>query len=127
MEAAATTERAGMTENGETSTEQLETGADSWTMVVDLVQSAFREGKMAEEAMWQAVVLIPKGKMEYRGIGLVEVMWKVVAAILNLQLMASITFHNFLHGFGQVAGQVPLTSIPICFSSSRHLGRRSCT
>ena len=26
-------------------------------------------------------------------------MWKVVAAILNRRLTASITFHNFLHGF----------------------------
>ena len=26
-------------------------------------------------------------------------MWKVVAAILNLRLTASINFHNFLHGF----------------------------
>ena len=52
-----------------------------------------------EEATWQAVVLIPKEKTDYRGIGLVEVMWKVVAAILNIWLTASITFHNFLHGF----------------------------
>ena len=50
-------------------------------MVVDLIQTEFREGRLAEEAMWQAVVLIPKGKKDYRGIGLVEVMWKVVAAI----------------------------------------------
>ena len=49
--------------------------------------------------MWQALVLIPKGVKDYRGIGLVEVMWKVVAAILNLRLTASITFHYFLHGF----------------------------
>ena len=28
-----------------------------------------------------------------------EVMWKVVAEILNHRLTASITFHNFLHGF----------------------------
>ena len=28
-----------------------------------------------------------------------EVMWKVVAEILNLRLTASITFHDFLHGF----------------------------
>ena len=28
-----------------------------------------------------------------------EVMWKVVAAILNHRLTASITFHDFLHGF----------------------------
>ena len=41
--------------------------------VVDLVQTAFREGDLAEESTWQVVVLISKGKGEYRGIGLVEV------------------------------------------------------
>ena len=45
------------------------------------------------------MVLIPKGKKDYRGISLVEVMWKVVAAILNRQLTAYITYHDFLHGF----------------------------
>ena len=45
------------------------------------------------------VVMIAKGERGYRGIGLMEVMWKVVAAILNLWLTASITFHDFLHGF----------------------------
>ena len=43
--------------------------------------------------------LIPKGKKDYRGIGLVEVMWKVVAAILNRRFTASIAYHDFLHGF----------------------------
>ena len=52
-------------------------------MFVDLIQSEFQEGKLTDEATWQAVVLIPKGKTDYRGIGLMEVMWKVVAAILN--------------------------------------------
>ena len=66
---------------------------------MDLAQATFREGNLAEEATCQAVVLIPKGKKEYRGIGLVELMWKVVAAILNRRLTASITFHDFLHGF----------------------------
>ena len=74
-------------------------GAENWTRVVDLVQAAFREGMLAEEAMWQALVLIPRGKKDYRGIGLVEVMWKVVAAILNRHFTASITYHDFLHGF----------------------------
>ena len=45
------------------------------------------------------MVLIPKGKRYYCGIVIVEVMWKVVAAILNFRLTASITFHDFLHGF----------------------------
>ena len=51
---------------------------------MELVQEAFQKGKIAEEAMWQAVVLIPKGNNDYRSIGLVEVMWKVVVEILNL-------------------------------------------
>ena len=66
---------------------------------MDLFHTAFREGRLAEEATWKAVVLIPKGNMDYRGIGLVEVMWKLVAAILNSRLTASITYHDFLHGF----------------------------
>ena len=60
---------------------------------------AFRDGDLAEEATWQAVVLIPKGKKDYRGIGLVEVMWKVVAAILYCRFTASITYHDALLGF----------------------------
>ena len=45
------------------------------------------------------MVLIPKGGSDYRGIGLVEVMWKAVAVILNRRFTASITYHNYLHRF----------------------------
>ena len=44
---------------------------------MELVQTAFREGELAEEAKWQAVVLITKGKKDYRGISLVEAMWRL--------------------------------------------------
>ena len=37
-------------------------------------------------------------------IDLVELMWKVVAEILNLRITASITFHDFLHGFWSGCG-----------------------
>ena len=98
------TETAGAetTENKGTMAFQLltePTEAANWAMLVELVQTEFREGKLAEEATWQTVVLIPKGKKEYKGIGLVEVMWKVVLEILNRRLTASITFHDFLHSF----------------------------
>ena len=49
--------------------------------------------------MWQVVVQIPKGGGDYRDIYLMEVVWKVVAMINNLQLTAPITFHDILHGF----------------------------
>ena len=67
--------------------------------MLEIVQTAFVEGQLAEEATWHAVVLIPKEKKDYHGIGLMEVMWKVVAAILNLRITASITFYDFLHVF----------------------------
>ena len=89
--------------------------------VVELVQTAFRDGDLAEEATWQAVVLIPKGKKDYRGIGLVEVMGKVVAAILNRRFTSFITYHDALHGFR--AGPRPYPS-----RNSRHLdlSKASC-
>ena len=79
--------------------ENTREGAENWTRFVDLVQIAFRDGDLAEEATWQAAVLIPKEKKDYRGIDLVEVMWKVVAAIINCRFTASITYHDLLHGF----------------------------
>ena len=59
-------------EKGEEKTEEEEEGGDLWGKLVELIQTAFREGDMVEEATWHPVVLIPKGKKEYRGIGLVE-------------------------------------------------------
>ena len=39
-------------EKGEEKTEAEEQGGDLWGKLVDLTQTAFREGEMAEEAMW---------------------------------------------------------------------------
>ena len=47
------------------------TEAANWAMIVELVQPVLREGKLAEEATLQVVVLIPRGKKDYQGIGLV--------------------------------------------------------
>ena len=92
-------DRSTATETGYPEDTLTQEGEDNWTRFMDIVQTAFREGELAEEATWQAVVLIPKGKKDYRDIGLVEVIWKVVAAILNCRFTASITYHDFLHGF----------------------------
>ena len=70
-----------------------------WGKVVEMTQTAFRDGKLAEEAAWQMVVLIPKGKGEFRGIGLVEVTWKLITVILHRRLTTGIQFHDVLHGF----------------------------
>ena len=41
----------------------------------------------------------PLGGKDYRGIILMEVVWKVMAAILNRRFTFSITYHDALHGF----------------------------
>ena len=83
----------GVEQEGQTEAEK------HWGRFVEIIQTAFQDGELGEEVTWQAVVLIPKGKGDYRGIGLMEVMWKVVVMILNRRLTSSITFHDVLHGF----------------------------
>ena len=60
--------RGGMAEEkGKAKTATEEEGEDLWGKVVELTQTAFRDGNLAEEATWQTVVMIPKGKGEFRG------------------------------------------------------------
>ena len=62
-------------DSGDREGDMAQTEAEGqWRRVVEIVQTDFREGELAEESTWQAAVLIPKGKGDYRGIGLVEVM-----------------------------------------------------
>ena len=107
-EAAAEAEAEGETSDTEDrergTDERIEDGGEvkeptKWEMVVELLQTAFQDGVLAEEATWQAVVLILEGGGDYHGIGLVEVVWKAVAKILNFRFTASINYHNSLHGF----------------------------
>ena len=46
----------------EENTEAEEEGRELRGKVVEITQTEFWEGKLAEEATWQTVVLIPKGK-----------------------------------------------------------------
>ena len=62
------------TERGGPEATAAQNRAENWTRVVDLFQAAFREVKLAEEATWHAVVLVPKGKKYYWGIFLMEVL-----------------------------------------------------
>ena len=52
-----------------------------------------------EELTWATIVLLLKGKGEYWGIELVEVVWKVCAAVMNLMTKRKVELHDSLHGF----------------------------
>ena len=49
--------------------------------------------------MGSNVILIPKGGVKYHIIGMVEVIWKVIAIIVNKRLADSIEFQDVLNGF----------------------------
>ena len=81
-------------EKEEEKTEAEEEDVEPWGKVVEITKTAFWEENLAEEATWQTVVLITKGKRENRGIDLVEVTWMVGVVFLHLRLTTGITFHN---------------------------------
>ena len=85
-------------------TREKEPDTERWEKVVSFIQVALREGYITEALMWTTMVLIPKGKWQYRGIGLVETIWKVCTSIVNSQLQSSILLHEVIHGFRKGRG-----------------------
>jgi len=70
---------------------------DEWKAFVKLVQAVWDEGKIPIQLGWVVTVLIPKGGGDYRGIGLLEPIWKVVERVIDRQLEL-IALHDSLHG-----------------------------
>ena len=46
---------------------------------------------------WNILVLLPEGNMGTSGIGMLEVLWKVVEEIIDTQINMVVTFHNILN------------------------------
>ena len=79
---------------------------ENWDRVVDLIQTCFRERQVPTQMSWSTVVLLPKGNGDYRGIGLLEISWKVIESIINRRIASKVIFHNALHGFQDRRGTV---------------------
>ena len=72
--------------------------------MVSVIHVAFWEGYIREALMWTTVVLLPKGKGGYIGIGMVETIWKICTSIVNSWLRSYIVLHDVLHVFRQGMG-----------------------
>ena len=48
---------------------------------------------------WSSLVIIPKKDGKHRGIGLLEVLWKLVGSIIEKLIKTKVKFHDTLHGF----------------------------
>jgi hypothetical protein len=82
-------------ENPKTGPANVGTGED-WEAFVKL-QAVWDEGKIPVQLGWVVTVLIPKGGGDYRGIGLLEPIWKIIERVIDKRLEA-IALHNSLHG-----------------------------
>ena len=56
------------------------------------------------ELSWTILVFLPKCKVNNRGIGTLEVLWKVVEAIIDTRIKTAVIFNDVLHGFRACRG-----------------------
>ena len=71
---------------------------DNWRYLVQLIQTIWEKGDIPTQMKWVIVILKPKGKGNFRGIGLPEPVWKVIENVIDGRLQA-IQLHDCLHGF----------------------------
>ena len=60
-----------------------EGAGDTWRLFVRLLQHVWNTGEIPLQMNLSVVVLIPKGNNDFRGIGLLEVAWKVLEGVLD--------------------------------------------
>ncbi len=77
--------------------ESTEGAGDCWRLFVSLVQATWESGTVPTQMSWMVIVLLLKGGGDYRGIGLLDHMWKVVEKIMVAQT-SCLELHDCLHG-----------------------------
>ena len=77
---------------------------ERWLYLVDIVHHMWRTGYTPKELGWTVLVLILKGTTKTRGIELIETLWKVVEALIDTRLQASLQMHVVLHRFRSIRG-----------------------
>jgi hypothetical protein len=82
-------------EDPENGTNNVGAGKE-WEALLQLVQAVWEEGRIPTQLGWVVTVLIPKGGGGYRGISLLEPIWKVIKRVIDKWLEA-IALHNSLH------------------------------
>jgi hypothetical protein len=70
---------------------------DNLGLFAHLVHATWTYGIVPRQLLWIIVILIPKEGKDYRGIGLLEPIWKVIEQIIDCRLYF-IQLHDSLHG-----------------------------
>ena len=83
---------------------EVEPDPEAWQTFVELIQYVFEHQELPECMPWSIMVLLPKGNGSYRGIGLLEIPWKVIERVIDSRVGAVVTFHDCVHGFTKRRG-----------------------
>jgi Reverse transcriptase (RNA-dependent DNA polymerase) len=75
-----------------------------WIVFRDLLRHVSATGNVPARLAYATCVLLPKPDGGVRGLGLLEICWKVIATILTQRFTHSIEFHDSLHGFRPARG-----------------------
>jgi len=70
-----------------------------WAKVLEIVRLAFEDGEIPRAFSEGIFVLIPKADAgEYRGIALLEIIYKLISSIINIRLIKTVKFDDAMHG-----------------------------
>ena len=84
-----------------------------WKKIVELVQKCIGEEIIPQAFEYGILVIIPKDDMGgVRGIGLLELIHKLISQIINLRMSTSIQFCDKVHGFQKQRGFLQLLARP---------------
>ena len=76
-----------------------------WSRVLKLIRLAFEDGVVPRDFCHGILVLIPKSTPgEYRGIALLDIIYKLVSSIINQRISSKIEFDDAIHGFREGRG-----------------------
>ncbi len=70
---------------------------DRWRLFVTLLQAVWEIGTVPTQMTWMIIILFPKGRGNYCGIGLLDPIWKVVEKVMVARFSV-IKLHDCLHG-----------------------------
>jgi hypothetical protein len=66
---------------------------------IEIIKLVFTEGDIPISFSYGILVLIPKPDQSFRGIALLETIYKLISMIIHQRLTTSIKLHDVVHGF----------------------------
>ena len=67
---------------------------EKWMKLVELVQFMWDHGTIPAKMVWTILILIPKGNTDNQGIGILEVLWKVMEDIIDTRIKKAVESHD---------------------------------